>query len=553
MKQEELLLSRLIEYGTSNAYPFHMPGHKRQISKKWPGQFPNPFSVDITEIEGFDNLHHAEGILRKSMDWAASVYSVDRTYYLVNGSSGGILSAVCAVTRPGGTILMSRNCHKAAYHGVVLNQLKVEYVYPQIIDGLGIQGGIPAEDVEKALEVNPEIQAVLIVSPTYDGVVSDIRRIAEVVHKRKIPLIVDEAHGAHFPFGGIDFPDSAIVCGADLVIQSLHKTLPSLTQTAVLHLCKKSRSRNSCSYEESDHGISELIDEDRLERYLQMFQSSSPSYVLMAGIEGCIYEMEQYGKQNMHEFAVRLHNMRQKLKRLKHLQLLDQDCIGTAGVYDVDLSKLVISCRNCVMTGDEEHREKPHTERQKNRNQKKNTELTGEVFSDWLRTEYQLEMEMCGADYAVAITTASDSEQGLERFTEALLAIDAWVDEGKAAVHKEGSLMDEGKSVVQNETEIWTERRPDVRMKLADAMEMERKSMKLTECAGYISAEFIYLYPPGIPIVTPGEIVTPQIIKEILRYQDMGLPVQGMRDLEAGVLQVLKMPDSDEKQSDIGR
>ena len=224
-------------------------------------EFPNPFSIDITEIEGFDNLHHAEGILKESMRWAAGVYGADRTYYLVNGSSCGILSAIGAVMRPGETMLVSRNCHKSVYHGLILNSLKPEYVYPQIIEDLGIQGGISPDDVEKQLEECPEIRGVLIVSPTYDGVVSDISKIAEIVHRHNIPLIVDEAHGAHFPFGNGCFPKSALSCGADLVIQSLHKTLPSLTQTAVLHL-KGNR-----------------VSRERLERCLQMYQSSSPSYV----------------------------------------------------------------------------------------------------------------------------------------------------------------------------------------------------------------------------------------------------------------------------------
>ncbi|MDD3254003.1 MAG: aminotransferase class I/II-fold pyridoxal phosphate-dependent enzyme [Lachnospiraceae bacterium] len=491
MEREELLLSRLIEYGKSTAYPFHMPGHKRQVQEAWPGCFPNPFSVDITEIDGFDNLHHAEGILKQSMEWAAKVYGADKTYYLVNGSSGGILSAICAVTRSGGTLLMSRNCHKSVYHGVILNQLEAEYVYPQIMSDLGIQGGIRAEDVENALEQNPGIQAVLIVSPTYDGVVSDVRRIAEIVHEKGIPLIVDEAHGAHFPFGGTDFPESAIACGADLIIQSLHKTLPSLTQTAVLHM------------------RTGLVDEKRLERYLQMFQSSSPSYVFMAGMEACIYEMEQHGRQRMQAFAVLLREVRKQLFGLRHLRLLGAECIGASGVYDLDRSKLVVSCRGCVIGTRKENR----------------LGLTGEAFGDWLRKDYQLEMEMCGADYVVAIATAWDSPEGLGRLADALLAIDARLE-------LEGGL----ESGAENSQSCG---QPDIRWKLADAVEAECEALPLTACAGRISGEFIYLYPPGIPIVAPGEVVTEAVIRQVQYYRDQGLPVQGMADNRAEMLNVV--------------
>ena len=229
------LLERLTEYAGSDAYPFHMPGHKRR------------------EIDGFDNLHHAEGILKDAMDEAAAIYGTDRSWYLVNGSTCGILSAVFATTENGGKILTARNCHKAVYHAICLNRLEAEYLYPEEITEFGINGGIRAEDVRKALEKDAmhcagnsgdvrgkitKIQAVLITSPTYEGVVSDIRAIADAAHEYGIPLIVDEAHGAHLEYADQchSFPKSALEYGADIVIQSLHKTLPCFTQTAILHV-----------------------------------------------------------------------------------------------------------------------------------------------------------------------------------------------------------------------------------------------------------------------------------------------------------------------------
>ena len=187
------LYDKLVDYSQSDVYPFHMPGHKRQVGNPFLQEFPNPYAIDITEIDGFDNLHHAEGIIRESMDRAAKMYGADRSYYLVNGSSCGILSAVCGMTQHGGKILMSRNCHKAAYHGVFLNRLRVEYIYPQIIEEFGIQGGLVPEDVEQVLKTDHDIQAVLVVSPTYDGIVSDVEKIVEICHGCGIPLIVDEA------------------------------------------------------------------------------------------------------------------------------------------------------------------------------------------------------------------------------------------------------------------------------------------------------------------------------------------------------------------------
>lgn len=484
MKQNALLLDQLISYSRTDQYPFHMPGHKR-IGY----DFPNPYSIDITEIDGFDNLHHAEGILRESMDWAASVYGADHTYYLVNGSSGGILSAITAAVSSGGKILVSRNCHKSVYHGVILNGLNVEYVYPQFIEPLGIQGGILAEDVEKSLAENSDIQAVLIVSPTYDGIVSDIGRIAGVVHQKGIPLIVDEAHGAHFSFGcDAGFPCSALACGADIVIQSVHKTLPSFTQTAVLHL------RDG------------LVIRERLERYLQMFQSSSPSYLFMAGIEMCIDRMEKDGDACMRAFAGRIGEMRGRLASMKHLRLAGKELCGQYGIYDVDESKLVISVRDCVWINDVEQA----------------AYVNGAWLDQVLRDEFHLEMEMSGADYVVAITTFMDTQEGLERLTDALLKID-----GRLQKRRQDAVADM----------IGT---PVIRMKMSVAVDARYEELEIVDCVGRISTEFIYLYPPGIPIVAPGELVTGEIVKTVLQYRKLGLPVQGMADVHASRLRVVR-------------
>lgn len=495
MKKEELLITRLKTYAQSDMLPLHMPGHKRQTIQEPAGAFPNPFSVDITEIEGFDNLHYPEGILKKSMEWAAKVYGAERTYYLVNGSSAGVLSAISAAVHSGGRILMSRNCHKSAYHGAILRGIHTDYIYPPILPDLGIQGGILTSDVERMLERNPDTEAVLITSPTYDGMVSDICEIAKVAHHHGIPLIVDEAHGAHFSFGGDVFPKSAIACGADVVIQSLHKTLPSLTQTAVLHLC------------------SERVDAELLEQYLQMYQSSSPSYVFMAAIEQCIYEMETDGVRHMRKFAERLERLRGALRELTALYVPGSEIIGRSGVFDVDLSKLVVSCRGCMTRG---------TDGCMN--------LTGEMLGRWLREEYRIEPELCGADYLVGITTWMDRETALSRAEKALIEIDGRLE-------KADTIWGNSPERIGEFTQ-WEER-AKVCLTLAEAIEAGFKELPFEQCAGQISKEFVYLYPPGIPIIAPGEMVSEVIVEKILRYREMGLSVQGMADKSGDKLKVV--------------
>ena len=187
----------LYQYSRSDFYPFHMPGHKRQVQNEY---LCNPYAVDITEITDFDNLHHAEGILKENQDMAASLYHTEKSWFLINGSTGGILAAVSACTSRGGKLLMARNCHKAVYHAAYLRGLETVYLYPSYEPFCGLNGGISSIDVKKALQENPDTEAVILTSPSYDGVVSDIRKIAELVHSRGIPLLVDEAHGAHFPF-----------------------------------------------------------------------------------------------------------------------------------------------------------------------------------------------------------------------------------------------------------------------------------------------------------------------------------------------------------------
>lgn len=503
MRQEELLINRLAAYARSDMYPFHMPGHKRRTGPEdsfmnsCVDSFTNPFAVDITEIEGFDNLHHPEGILKDSMKWAADVYGADQTYYLINGSTGGILAAVCGSVPRGGRILVSRNCHKSVYHGICLNQLKTSYVYPQEIEGLGIQGGITAEDVDRMLNRYMDTQAVLIVCPTYDGIVSDIEAIARIVHRAGLPLIVDEAHGAHFRYDAM-FPVSALDLGADVVIQSVHKTLPSLTQTALLHI-KCNRPDGGC-----------YADRERIDRYIHMVQSSSPSYVLMASIENSIYQMEQ---TDMAPYGKQLHKLRRRLGQMRHLRLADTGLIGQAGIRDLDISKIVVSTRGTCLYPAEDGL----------------TGFTGAQLDDILRREYHLEMEMCGADYVTAITTVMDSGEGLERLGDALTRIDSQLTD---AGYKPDGRSGNQKSVYSM--------RCDTAISMGEAMEEKMASVGLEDSAGCISGEFVYIYPPGIPIVAPGEWISRPILEVILEYRDKGLPVQGPADQSLRTIRVVQ-------------
>ena len=516
------IMERLIEYTESDAYPFHMPGHKRQeIPDGMQRDFSDPYGIDITEIDGFDNLHHAEGILKDAMDEAAAVYGADRSWYLVNGSTCGILSAVFAVTENGGRILTARNCHKAVYHAIYLNRLRAEYLYPEEIVEFGINGGIRAEDVRKALEKDAmrcagksgdmrgkrtKIQAVLITSPTYEGVVSDIRAIADVAHEYGIPLIVDEAHGAHleYAYRCHSFPKSALECGADIVIQSLHKTLPCFTQTAILHI------------------KGDRVDQDRVARYLSMFQTSSPSYLFMAGIQRCIRYMDSTGRDGMIRYEERLKWFMEQMKGLQVLEVLTRDICGKyRAVAGWDPSKIVVS----TMRAKDFH---------------------GEELAEMLRKNYHLEMEMTAPEYVIAMTSVLDTDEGFERLTKALLEID---EELLKAEEKRRKTVSETGDQKENTVRERAEKnckasetlqsrilRPNETMSICEAMDANTGRTALQNTVGKVSAEFIYLYPPGIPIIAPGEVFTREIVEMIEAYKKAGLLVQGPADPASGMI-----------------
>ena len=277
------IYDRLKAYGKSDFYPFHMPGHKRNFKC---GPLSELYRLDITEIDGFDDLHHPVSIIKEAQERAARLYHSEHTYFLIDGSTAGILTAISAVSGRGRKLILARNCHKAVYHAAFLNHLELCYVYPELLKGHGIAGEIRAQDIENQIkavlseeegkEPKELICGVVITSPTYDGISSDVQEIADMVHRYDLPLIVDQAHGAHFGFHPA-FPENAVAQGADAVIHSVHKTLPAPTQTALLHI------------------NGDLIGRNEVEKYLHIYQSSSPSYVLMAGIDESIAFVKKRG------------------------------------------------------------------------------------------------------------------------------------------------------------------------------------------------------------------------------------------------------------------
>ena len=460
------LFDKLANYGNSGIYPFHMPGHKRNPLAV-EGDFP--VEMDITEIDGFDNLHHAEDILKRAQEDVARLYGVPESFYSINGSSGAILAAVSAAVDKGGQILVARNCHKAVYHAIYLRELSATYIYPHEDPKLGINGGISPGRVEMYLAENPEIQAVLITSPTYDGIVSDVARIAEIAHHYGVPLIVDEAHGAHFRFSDY-FPVSAAQLGADVVINSVHKTLPCLTQTGVIHLC------------------SDRVSREKLKRFLRIYQSSSPSYILMSSIDACMDKLEREGDEMFQVFTDNLEKARERLGKCKYIRLVTPEVCECQRVFDFDRSKILLSTVN--------------------------SSLNGRQLHQILREEFHLEMEMEAENYVLALAAVGDTAEGFRRLCEAVEEID-----------RRESL--KCKKEAEEEKPLKNGKMKQM-MRISQAMDAESERCALEECIGRTSVEFAYLYPPGIPLIVPGERITKETAAMLVDYQNKGFSVEGI-------------------------
>ncbi|WP_343247536.1 aminotransferase class I/II-fold pyridoxal phosphate-dependent enzyme [Diplocloster hominis] len=475
------LYTRLKDYGGSDFYGFHMPGHKRQML--YP--FENPMGIDITEIDGFDNLHHAEGILKEAQGRAAQLYGSSETHFLVNGSTAGLLSAISGCTARGGKIIMARNCHKAVYHAAFLNELEVIYWMPGIDPVYGVNCGLPVDNLKKLLEENPETQAVVMTSPTYDGVVSNVDKVVEIVHKCGIPLIVDEAHGAHFGFDR-RFPGNSVGKGADVVIHSLHKTLPSMTQTALIHL----------------NGV--FADREKIRRYLAIYQTSSPSYVLMSSIDSCISLLAQKREELFDSFYHKLSAVRDQLGDMKKLHLYTKEDAMKRGGEDLDPSKLLITTAG--------------------------TNLNGKELSSLLRERYHLEMEMEAPGYVLALTSIADTKEGFQRLVQALMEIDRQCEEERKyrCVEDVRNTSDEFPCVNETAMSIW------------QAERYRKKSVPLMESSGHVSGEFVYKYPPGIPLIAPGEVISNEVLELVSLAKKQGINVQGMKDFTAESIEILE-------------
>ncbi len=408
-------------------YPFHMPGHKRNKKFGITGA-----EIDITEIEGFDNLHSPENILLDIENSLTNLYKSKKSFMLVNGSTVGILSAIFAVCNDGDKIIIARNCHKSVYNACMLKKLKVVYIEPDFDFENGYYTRISQDTSDEIINIHKDAKCMVITSPTYEGNISSI--------KTDIPLIVDAAHGAHL--GLSCFPAYP---SADIVISSLHKTLPALTQAAVANVYNKKY-------------IS------RMKLYLDIFETSSPSYVIMNSVDRCI----DFINNNNSEFD----KYYKRLNDFYHYFTPDKLQIKRAD----DPGKIIVSTAN--------------------------TNISGTRLAQMLRDDFNIEVEMASTNYVILMTSVADDNDAFTNLTAALMTIDEANYEVESA-----DAIPVAKPICPSGVQI---------IKIDDKSDI----IDLSDSAGKISNEFVYAYPPDIPIIVPGETISEEIIDYIFMMKE---------------------------------
>jgi arginine/lysine/ornithine decarboxylase len=515
------IIRGLRKYIDEGVISLHMPGHKnnRRGFEELNWIQDNLYKIDNTEVPGLDNLHMPEEMILEAQMAAARAFKSNRSYFLVNGSTSGIYGMILGVTKPGDKIIVQRNCHKSIFMACLLGDLEAVYLNPTTLEDFNIAVSLRVEDVIKVMDENRDAKAVVLTYPTYYGTCMDLERIAREAHLRNILVLVDEAHGAHSYFSP-RLPKGAMECGADLSVTSLHKTIPAMTQTALLNTAN--------------------IKTEGIEFMLRVFQSTSPSYVFMTSIDAARYIMEDRGKQLIDELLDNIDIFKEKLSIIPFYEVLGIEHMKRGNIFDMDPTKLVIK-----------------------------SPIGGIMLEEILRKEYGFQVEMSDINNVVALTSIGNDGKSIEGLYNALFEIamkygsrengvesgSLWT--GKAA---EASIW-EMKSLDGVPVPICEAENSDIRNKpmgvpsyngevnigekvntakisMRTAYYSSKRKVKLSEAAGMISCEMVSPYPPGIPVLLPGEIITNEIIKLIYFYKSKGIHINGLSDKSAEYIEV---------------
>lgn len=465
-----LIINKLKEIVDTNLISFHVPGHKLgKVYDKlgYSNIVQSIYKMDTTEIAGTDNLHSPEGIIKKSQEYASKVFKSKYTYYLVNGSTCGIQGAIMASCSPKDKIIVSRDCHQSVINSCILGDIEPIYVISKINNETNILEGVEVEDVLNTIDNNLDAKVILLTYPTYYGSTYDLEKICQYAHKNNMVIIADEAHGSHLGLSD-KLPKTALEQGADIVIQSTHKTLPSFTQSSMIHI------------------QGNRVDQDKLGIMLSMIESSSPSYILMSSLELAVNIYEEKGNELMEELLLSIDEFKEGIKDNEFIDMYNDD----------DKTKIFISSKKLGIIGYE--------------------------LEKILREKYNIQVELANYYGVLLICTIGNESNDFIMMKNALNNISKKYYKEKVIEHI--------KYPIEIPVKILSPR---------EAFYKDKKSVKIYESVGKICGEYVIPYPPGISLLSPGEIITKEVIDYILMCNEKGMNVSGMKDTNLEFIQII--------------
>ena len=483
LQNQTPLFSGLLAHAKKNPIQFHIPGHKKGAGmdpefRNFIGD--NALSIDLINIGPLDDLHQPKGIIKQAQDLAAEAFGADRTFFSVQGTSGAIIAMIMAVCGPDDKIIVPRNVHKSIMSAIVFSGAIPVFIQPEIDKELGISHGITPDAVARALQQHPDAKAVLVINPTYFGISGDLKKIVEISHSYHIPVLVDEAHGVHIHFHD-DLPLSAMQAGADMAATSVHKLGGSMTQSSILNVKEG------------------LVSAKHVQSILSMLTTTSTSYLLLASLDVARKQLATKGRELIDRTIQLAQSMRKRINEIEHLHCIGEEILGSKATYDYDPTKLIISVKELG--------------------------LTGYDVEKWLREKHNIEVELSDLYNILCIITLGDTE------VEADMLINALKELADECEHRTERI---------EPVEVLLPEIPVLALTPRDAFYSETEVIPFEESEGRIIAEFIMVYPPGIPIFIPGEIITKENLHYVRKNLEAGLPVQGPEDEEIKSILVIK-------------
>ncbi|MBV9102037.1 MAG: aminotransferase class I/II-fold pyridoxal phosphate-dependent enzyme [Candidatus Eremiobacteraeota bacterium] len=492
----------LMDYVDSGVVPFHTPGHMQghgmdATFREFVGD--NVLAIDLTQIRGLDDLLQPTESIDEAQRLAADAYGADHSFFLINGSTSGNQIMMMAAADPGDKIAVPRNAHKSALGGLIMSGVLPVYMQPEVDEGLHMDHTVTPETVRRTLDEHPDLKAIYIVSPTYYGVAADLARIAEVVHERGLPLLLDEAWGPHFRFHPA-LPLDGIAAGADLCINSTHKMLGSLSQTAMLHQ-KGSRIRI-----------------DRLKAVVKLFLSTSPNLVLVASLDVARRQMALDGRRLLSRTIELANDTRNRLNAIDGIYCFGAELQGRPGVFELDPTKITVTVKDLGYTGYE--------------------------AEEILRRRYNVQCELADLFNCLALFTIGTSQEAADRLVH-----------GVAQLAREDRPIDvfSPSGVLERRMQTGTyalPKMPPLRMAPREAFLARTELVRFKESRGRICAEVITPYPPGIPVIAPGEEITSDIIEYLDLELRAGVRMQGPYDAELRNVRVVQEAGDDSQVRD---